>query len=230
MGPKDLGSKPDWDELLEIGIREREQGSVKKAIQLLSEALTLCQIQEKRMEIRNHLGLAYFHHRDYENATGQWNEVLAVSNVQSNPFLNAKAAALRNLSRKELCETEKDYKEAVSKANEAREMAKELKRPDLPWFTHGLFSANYAYMKILKNVDMGVLKKLVGSEKEELKKVWKTAPKLERNVWLGALLMDYAVVYDKVSKPLLKIARFFSRAVKLRRREEQITKLINEIG
>jgi tetratricopeptide (TPR) repeat protein len=219
-----------WEDLAHRGIREREQGSVKTAVKLLNDALEIAPEQEDRMFILNHLGLAYFHDGDYTSAVDKWNKVLTVSNVQGDPFLNAKAVALRNLSRKELCETEKDYKEAVSKANEAREMAKELKRPDLPWFTHGLFSANYAYMKILKNVDMGVLKKLVGSEKEELKKVWKTAPKLERNVWLGALLMDYAVVYDKVSKPLLKIARFFSRAVKLRRREEQITKLINEIG
>lgn len=245
MGLKDLGSKPDWDELLEIGIREREQGSVKKAIQLLSEALTLCQIQEKRMEIRNHLGLAYFHHRDYENATGQWNEVLAVSNVQSNPFLNAKAAALRNLSRKELCENENDFEEAVGTANEARDMALKLNRHDLAWFTHGLFSAKLAHMKSQKRHDALVLKELVKIEKNELVKFWKNTlkkseveslvigedlSKLELGVWLGALLMDYAVVYDKVSRPLLKIARFLARVLILRRREEQIDKFLSELA
>lgn len=221
--------QPYWKVLLNKGIREREHRSVKTAIKLFNNALEIAPNQEDRMFILNHLGLAYFHDRDYASAVDKWNKVLSVSNVQSNPFLNAKATALRNLSRKELCETEKDFEEAVCKANEARKMAKELNRPDLAWFTHGLFSAKLALMKSQKRNDELVLKELVKREKNDLFKFWKKASILELGVWLSGLLMDYAVVYKKVSKPLLKMAKFFVRILTFKRREEQIDRLLNEL-
>jgi len=229
MGPKDLGSKPDWDELLEIGIREREQGSVKKGIKLLREALTLCPYHEKRMDIRNHLGLAYFHGGDYENAVSEWNEVITISNVQSDPDLKARASALRNLSRKELCNSENDFEEAYNKANQARELAIKLGRNDLPWFTHGLISIYYDYSKKYGRVDKEFLKFLVDCEKIELPKAWKKASKLERGAWFTGLLWDYALLYNKVSRPILISAISISRILKMKRREEQLSKRLDEM-
>lgn len=219
-----------WEILLNDAIVAREQGSVKTAITLLNVTLEIAPEQEDRLLILNHLGLSYFHDGDYISAVDRWNKVLIVSNVQGDQFLNAKATALRHLSRKELCETEKDFEEAVRTANEARDMAVKLNRHDLAWFTHGLFSAKLAHMKSQKRQDAPALKELVKMEKDELFKFWKKATKIEQGVWMGALLMDYAVVYDKVSKPLLKIARFLSRVLTLRRREEQIDKFLSELA
>lgn len=239
MGPKTSCGpcKPKWQDYLIEGIILREKGNwedLYKSVEFLTISAEDAPTVADRRNAQNHLGLAYYHLGDYETAADIWNMVYTLSKVlpevQTPPFLYQMSVALRNLSRKELCENEKDFEEAVGMANKARRMALNLNRHDLAWFTHGLFSAKLAYMKSIKSNDEMVLKELVKIEKNELFKFWKEVSKLERGVWLGALLMDYAVVYHKVSKPLLKIARFISRVLKLRRREEQITKLLSELS
>lgn len=237
MGPKTSAGKcqPDWQDLMEEGVYLRETGNredLKKSIAILLNAAEAAESEatkSDKMKVLNHLGLAYFHRGDYTNAVDTWKLVYTTSKVQKPPLLDRMAESLRHRSRKELCETEKDFEDAVGKANEAREIAVNLSRSDLPWFTHGLFSAKLAHMKSQKRYDELVLKELVKIEKNELVKVWKKVSKLERRVWLGGFLMDYAVVYNKVSKPLLKVARLLSSFLKLRRREEQIGRLLNNL-
>jgi len=233
---EDGNCSADWKDLLEHGIYLREKGDpgdLKKSVDVFIQAYGIAPRLEDKMDILNHLGLAYFHLKDYPNAINAWNKVLVVSNVQSPPLLKSKAVALRNLSRKQFCESENDFKTALEKACEARDLAVKLEMPNLVWFTHGLFSAKQALMKFQKRADAEVLEELketARTEKNELKKVWKETSKMQRNVWLGGLLMDYAVVYNKVSKPLLKVARFFAKLQNLKRREEQIDELLKEIG
>ena len=228
--------KADWDDLLEEGINLREKGDprdLNESVHLLVDAYKIAPKLEDKLDVLNHLGLTYIHLKDYQKAIDTWNKVLVESNVQSPPLLKSKAVALRNLSRKQFCESESDFETALAKACEARNLAVKLEMPNLVWFTHGLFSAKQALMKFQKRADTEVLEELkdiARTEKNELKKVWKETSKMQRNVWLGGLLMDYAVVYKKVSKPLLKVARFFVKLQNLKRREEQIDKLLEEMS
>jgi len=233
MGPRDLSFQPEWDELMERGIRLRETGDcpdLYTSVDILKMAAEKAPTLADRMTAKNEEGLTHFHMGNYTEAVDTWNLVYTTSKVQTPQLLYPMAAALRNLSRKELCENEKDFEEAVVKANEAYDLAVMLYRRDLAWFAHGLFSAKLARMKLQKRYDGLILKELVGVEKHYLFKFWKKATLTEIGVWFGALLMDYAVVYNNVSRPLLKIARFISRALMLRRREEQITRLLDEMS
>lgn len=236
MGPKDTNRHHDWQDLMREGIKLRETGDredLNKSVEILIKSANIAEAESGKadiMTVLNQLGLTYFHIGDYTTAVDIWNMVYNVSKVQTPQLLRQMAESLRHRSRKELCNDEKSFESAANNASSALSMVIDLGSSDIVWFRHGVFSADLAYMKSRKYIVKDYLKELVDSEREDLMKVWKTAPKLERNVWLGGLLMDYAVVYNKVSKPLLKIARLLFKILNLRRREEQITKLINEIG
>ena len=211
---------PSYDELLDLGIREREKGDVNKAIKCFKKILSLYVVQSpsRKVEIKNHLGLAYYHKKSYEKAKETWEEARKLA-VETNN-ISGLATALRNLSRKELYLSGSDLVKALGYAEEAVGMAESLNRNDLVWFLHGLFSAT----EVLGEKDK--LKPILKREIRALFKVWSKIPKLERNVWLDGVLMDYVIVHNKIGKPLLYLARYLARKQGLKRREEQINNLL----
>lgn len=220
--------------LLSKGILERETGDLVNAGALFKEALEILRILPDssdtrllKLKVNNHFGLNYFHQGNYDEAKEIWEKCKFLADIWH--FPTEKAVALRQLSRKEYCQNLKDFETAVDMAEMARFEAANYERPDLVWFTHGLFSAKHAHMKSQKREDYEVLEEILKIEKNDLIKVWRITPKLQRNVWLGGLLMDYAIVYNKVSIPILKTARFLVKLINLKRREEQITKRIEDI-
>jgi tetratricopeptide (TPR) repeat protein len=217
-----------YKDLLERGINERESGDVDLAVDLLVDAVKIATYGEQKAHARNHLGLAYFHKKQYEFARLEW---IAANNISKVCYVpTEEATSLRNLSRHQLYYNEKgelnktQLECALQGALKALQMAKEQKREDLVWFIHGLFSANKA---------LGIKKgqrKLVRQEARALLKVWGKVDKLKRNVWAGGLIMDIAIVTGKVSIFFLKIARDLSDKKNLKRRVDQINLLLEELS
>jgi hypothetical protein len=176
------------------------------------------------VEILNHLGLTFFHQGEIDKAKSQWIKAANLSRIYRLPEM--RAVSLRNLSRKELWETDNEFRIAYDASKEALRLARKSNRKDMPWFIHGHFSIANSVEK-----DPGkksVLKEIVKEEQKQLKKVWKDTPKLERRVWLTGLIMDWAIYYNSISKPILEIGLFIAKMLNLKRREEQIKKLISE--
>ncbi len=207
--------------ILQQAVEARETGSVSQAIQLFKEATKIEKDPNKRVDICNHLGLAYWHNNDPKKAKETWKKALVISNVSRN--LSGKAVALRNLSRKNLWTTNEELVKALFNATEAFLIAKRLDRGDVVWFIHGVFSAYQALDQRY------LLKSTVRLERKELSRVWWKTPKIQRRVWLSGLLMDYVVAYGKTTKFLLRISKFVVRIFKLKRREEQINKLLTSM-
>jgi len=210
-----------YEDCLNRGINEREMGDLDLSIDLLGDAVKLAESGEQKAHVRNHLGLAYFHRKQYEIAKIEWiaaNNISKVCNATSE-----EATSLRNLSRYQLYSNKEDLECALEAALKALEMAKSQKREELSWFIHGVFSAKHA---------LGIKKgqgKLVRQEARALLKVWRKVPSLERNVWIGGLIMDNVLVIGKVSIFLLNIAKSIAIKKNLKRREEQINKLLNDL-
>ena len=133
------------------------------------------------------------------------------------------ATSLGNLSRYQLYDNVGDREGALECALKALEMAKSQKRIDLVWFIHRVFSAKNAL-----GIKEGQ-RKLVRQEARALIKVWRKAPKLERFVWASGLVMDIAIVTGKVSVVFLNIAKSIAIKKNLKRRVDQIEKLIQDL-
>lgn len=209
-----------YEEFLNKGILEREKGDVEVAVAYLNKALSLSETKEEKVNARNHLGLAYFHQGDFVRAKGQW--MCVYECTEDN--LSDRAVALRNLSRKELYPTVEGLSTAQKYSEDALRLAELSNRKDIVWFVHGLFSSTRAVGK------KKALKKVLKREAKEFFKVWRHVPKLERAVWFDGLIMDFVITYGKVTKPFLNLAKLIARSQKLKRREEQINKLINELS
>ncbi|NMB91981.1 tetratricopeptide repeat protein [candidate division WWE3 bacterium] len=211
---------PTYEELLKLGIEEREKGSVKQSIKCFEKTLLFAERDNKKIvEVLSHLGLSYYHNGNQEKAKKTWQKAYKIA-VKAKDY-NGQAVALRNLSRKQLYLNGSGLVQALSCAEEAVSIAENLGRKDLPWFLHGLFSAT----EVLGEKDK--LKFILRREIKALIKVWNKTPKLERNVWLDGLLMDYVSIHDKIGKPLLYLARYLARLQGLKRREEQINNLLS---
>ena len=214
---------PAVKDLVGAGIYQREKGDVNIAIDKFNEALKIETDPSNRLYIQNHLALAYYHAGKYEDAKEIWKMVRDLSSVISNP--GEKAVAFRNLSRPELWKTDDDLALAQSNAWIALQMAKEIGRKDLAWFWHGYFSATER-LNLDKSVKRTVLKSALKEQYQSLRKVWKSASPLERNVWGTAYLMDWVKVHTRLSKPILKISYVFAKILNLKRREEKIKKML----
>lgn len=219
----------NWEDLLGKAIVEREKGSVEASVRMFYKILESVKSSDSRMLVLNHLGLAYFHLGKYKEAKDKWSTVLAIISGVKNPTNMAaheKAAAYRNLSRKELYITKEGLRQALRYAEVARSIAASIKSTDLVWFTHGLIGAHLALKENHNKIEA---EKLLKSEARELSSALTRVSLMQSAVWFEGLVMDYAIIHNKVSKPMLKMGKVISSKISLKRREEQIDKLLKEL-
>jgi len=224
---KESSSKFDVDKLLEIAIEARERGDLQGALILFENCKKFAKDDQQYRDIQNHIGLTYFHDTKYKIAFIAWVE--AEKESVENCDLHNEAVALRNLSRKELYPKE-ELSIARNYAEKALEIAKNLDRKDIVWFIHGLFDVINASEDIPEKDKKAKLVDLYNKEKKALFSVWKVSSKLEREVWLTGLLKDFSVIHNGVPKPVLKIGILVTKILKLKRREEQLERMITEIN
>jgi hypothetical protein len=221
----------NFQEALERGIKEREEGNINESIRLLRRAVKLAQSDagfREKADARSHLGLAFFlrgtntnNRKDLDRATMQW--YAAFEMARSVGDESAMATCLRNLSRRELQKSSENFDFAFEQAREAVDLARKYERKDLVWFLHGLFSACFYSDR------KGMLGPILKDEKRALIKCWNKVSKMERRVWAGGYLMDVAVYREAVSKPVLIIARSMMRLLGLKRRVEQIDRVLSSM-
>lgn len=223
---EDFPSESDVDGLLKKAIEERERGNLKESLALLKTCEKLSKDDKQRRDIQNHIGLTHFHAGEYKTAYVVWTGVKKSS--RENDDLYNEAVSLRNLSRKEL-HSEENLPIARTYAEKALEIARETDQRDIVWFIHGLFDVTNASENISKKDKKEKLLELYKQEKKALFSVWKIASRIEREVWLTGLLKDFLVVHNYISKPILRIGILVTKVLKLKRREEQLKKLIVEI-
>jgi len=208
----------DFKEKLKTARDEREQGDVKKAIELFLEIDKSKLDLDELFTYLGEFGLSYYHAKDYENALLCFNELKTVSRDNNN--LSYTAAALRQLSRPEF--NEKTPEQAVKYAKEARDLAFNAKREDLVWFDHGVVKALEFNKKPLEDI-----KSWFEIEAKDLYEVSQfVKDELAKWVWVCGLLMDRAMIFNTKSDLIvaLLIADHFNLAI----RKKQIQKLIDE--
>ena len=222
---KEVPFELNVDALLKEAIEERERGNLIESLALLRTCERFAKDDEQRRNVQNHIGLAYFHAGAYETASVIWVGVRKDSDKNDDPY--NKAVALRNLSRKEFY-SKGELPIARTCAEEALEIAQRTGQRDIVWFIHGLFDVTNASENISKKDKKEKLLELYKQEKKALFSAWKFASRIEKEVWLTGLLKDFLVARNYISKPILKIGILVTKFLKLKRREEQLEKLIVE--
>lgn len=220
------------------GIELREKGKTpaealeyfERAIGVLSELPEFHGKTELYLDIQNHVGLTYYHLKDYELAKDIWEEYRVLSKVLGLPSMEA--VFLRQLSRYQLWEdNDIELTRAYGIATDAYAKAIESNRKDLTWFAHGLF--NILNRQKLPH-DVGkkdLLKVIFEQEVKAFKNEWRLASNTEKGVWFTGILIDWLAINNLlwILKPGLFFSLALSKALKLKRREEQIIDLFNRI-
>jgi hypothetical protein len=248
MGKKKVLS--EFEKLLYEAINEREKRDPVKSISLFENVYEVAEMQnavDQKLTVLNHLGLAFFHAaKSYETTDlSKLSEYMGSSYATFKNALDTakyvesgldlkdlEAVALRNLGRPEFAPfIPGGLKGCAVSALQALVLAKQCKRKDLVWFTHGVITARVALAKYkIEAVTTNDNKKLVRQEAWQW--FWLTGgqPKLNRQVWLLGLLKDAAIIYPNLvtRKRLMKMFDFAQKNG-LARRAEQIHKIILEL-
>lgn len=125
-----------FDEILKVGIKQRERGDYFESIQYFSLLLAEGGWTDSQLAmVYSHIGLARGLQRDWKSALMAYEEAYAYAMQSQNP--GRIAETLRGLS---VCHTNLGN-DGLGFATMARDSAKLLKRKDIPWFTHGVILA-----------------------------------------------------------------------------------------
>jgi tetratricopeptide (TPR) repeat protein len=219
------------DRLLWEAIEEREKGIVVRSIVQFRYLVTKAPDAHRLANVLNHLGLAYFHAKNYIEAVNTFTEAYIIAKRCKD--LKIKTAAMRNLSAPELAVlfSEKwrllntGLEASYRFATEARVIAKERAYPDCSWYTHRVLNL----MLISNRGTKEDHKKLLWQELSEyIKSLTRKVSATEHFVWLGGLMKDFADIYSLSTKENLKKARAVMKWLKLMRRVDQIDALLEK--
>lgn len=170
----------NFNDLIKQGEEAREIGSLKKSLELFYEALDLTTNDADKAMVRAHLGLVAIKEGDWVLAEHQFELSYEYGKRAENEdrIIEAKRHMSTILLHK------KKYAEALKQASEARWAAKEKKRTDLPWFTHGC-------VKVVLQMNTTKMQKFqwVSLEIRDLVSVWgKEKNKVAKAQWIKGLL------------------------------------------
>ncbi|MFC1625098.1 hypothetical protein ACFL15_01870 [Patescibacteria group bacterium] len=218
-----------FNKLLREAVEERERGNIKLSIEKFRVAQKQSPTFKHNLRVENHIGIAHFLLSEYKKALYIFaNNVMMVrkwaKGENPDPDPSFEAECLRHASRPQLYEEEMMLFFALKGAKDARNLALETERTDLPWFSDGVLENLLAIEETTKSK----LNEAWAQAVVDLKLMWeKEKNDLAKWGWLVGILIHKAMIEKDLS--YLEIAEILANEKNLERRKEEVDKVRQDL-